>query len=60
MVRGMDTDQTVPRAEHAAHPTMTELKDGNDPAVIEHIATCAMCSSIVKEVSVVLPKGLLT
>jgi tRNA A-37 threonylcarbamoyl transferase component Bud32 len=60
MVRRMDTDQTDPRADQAPHPTMTELKDCNDPVVIAHIATCAMCRSIVKEVSVVLPKGLVT
>ncbi|HPH66555.1 MAG TPA: serine/threonine-protein kinase [Kofleriaceae bacterium] len=56
----MESDKTAPRVADGPHPTMAELSDRNNPTTAAHIASCAMCRSLVGEVALDLPKGLVS
>ncbi len=62
----MESDKTAPLGSHGSdgsddrHPTLTALSDRNNPDIAAHIAGCAMCRSLVFEVGLDLPKGLVS
>ena len=64
----METDPTEMSLTGERHPTIAELKDPSHPNISEHLASCAMCRSVVdsqshdhsEPIPLDLPKGLVT
>ncbi|MGE3546551.1 MAG: hypothetical protein AB7L28_21670, partial [Kofleriaceae bacterium] len=63
----METDPTQLGIEGETHPTIAELKDPSHPNIAKHLASCAMCRSIVAAadelsapIPLELPKGLVS
>jgi tRNA A-37 threonylcarbamoyl transferase component Bud32 len=65
----MQTDPTEMSLVGERHPSLAELKNSSHPAIIEHLASCSMCRSVVaadedldasEPIPLDLPKGLVT
>jgi tRNA A-37 threonylcarbamoyl transferase component Bud32 len=63
----MEIDPTEVLISAGRHPTLTELKNSSHPAIIEHLASCAMCRSMIaadddpgEPIPLDLPKGLVS
>jgi tRNA A-37 threonylcarbamoyl transferase component Bud32 len=66
MLPAMETDKTQPGLS-GPHPTIAQLREPNEPAIHDHIASCDMCRSVVAAteddsapIVLDLPKGLVS
>ncbi|HEU0033346.1 MAG TPA: protein kinase [Kofleriaceae bacterium] len=62
----METDPTQMSLSGEKHPTLAELREASHPSISEHLASCAMCRSVISAddhsapIPLDLPKGLVT
>jgi tRNA A-37 threonylcarbamoyl transferase component Bud32 len=61
----METDKTQPGMS-GPHPTIAQLRNGTEPGIHEHLASCSMCRSVMAAdvdetpIPLDLPKGLVS